>query len=120
MAVTVTSFQTQFPEFAGLDTSFVNTWLIQARVEAGNATVWGSCYDMAVSYMLGHLLQKFPSAAGAVASSGGAVTSKSTGGMSIGYGGASVAAGDEGDLAETAYGRAYLRLRRGLRRARVA
>ena len=104
------------PEF---DADALRDEFLDIAASLMSATAWGAQFALAQAYLAAHMLKQMrlsEAEAGAGAGSGsGAITSLTDGDLSISYGSASssVAAMTAGDaeLAETRYGRAFLRIR---------
>ncbi len=114
MAITFTNFKESFPEFQDLEESLFNARLADAQ-RMVNADVLGTKADLALKYLVAHLLTTFPEE-GAEASGAQAVKRATVGGVSVEYAtdAGTTTEGDTNDFSSTAYGRFYLKVIRSL------
>lgn len=104
MALSVSDFKTDFPEFQSVDNGVVTRFINKAELRV-NRTEWGNKADDGVGYLAAHLLKRMQQGDGAAA---GPVSSERVGDINVSYG-VSEDFKDR-ELASTVYGRQYLDL----------
>jgi hypothetical protein len=116
MSVTASDITSRYSQFSSVPTTTINLFIEDATLEI-NASAWGNKTDLATIYLTCHNMAMAGLESGSGAGgSGGTITKKKVGDLEKTFASptsSSSTKGDE-DLSNTPYGRAYLRLRRGL------